>query len=209
MQTEIKKRIQLLSLLLITGAAGCVSSLDSSIKSRPPQSLNYYYDQLRIKDYNEMHQIILFYLRLATGEITSRRYQKTPPNQLISKALLTSFLRPDTDDVLFRLKPLLKAKANQFGDFNRQMTKLTRKALRGIRNTSWNKRERASYYFVLKNIVSHCLKEKSPENKKNLDLIYKAQIKMPADLETHLHIEALESEVHSPSKTAEKALKSL
>ena len=131
------------------------------------------------------------------------------PYELHQQAITIVFSRPDTDDVLFRLKQVLKQEVNQTTSFKKHLHHLSSDAVAGIKNKNFNTRERATYYFILRNIIQHISLKKSYENKRILENIYKAKIELPADLQTHLYIEALESNVISPSKKALKPLKKL
>ena len=190
-------------------AISCVSSRSSISNSGPPQSLKYYYDQLRIKSFTEIHKNILLYLRIAKGEIKNHQYLELSPYELHQQAITIAFSRPDTDDVLFRLKQALKQEVNQTTSFKKHLRHLSSDAVAGIKNENFNTREKATYYFILTNIIQHVSLKKSHENKRILENIYKAKIPLPADLQTHLYIEALESNVISPSKKALKVLKKL
>lgn len=156
-----------------------------------------------------MRKGILPYLRVAKGEIKSRKYWGMSPYELIQQAVIIAFSRPDTDDVLFRLKQIIKPEANQTAGFDKHIRHLSSDAVAGIKNKNFNTRERATYYFILENIIQHTSLKKSGANKKALEIIYKAKIQIPSDLQTYLYIEALESEVISPSKKALEALKKL
>ena len=202
----IVKKAVILCFCLIS-ALSCVSSRSAPSLQKPPQSLRYYYDQLRIKDFTEMRKIVLFYLRTAKGEIKSSKYSAMSPFLLIQEALEIAFSRPDTDDVLFRLKQMISHHAGSFESFDFFLRRLSSSAVEGIKNQNFNPRERATYYFILQNIVHHLSLKKSNENKKNLQIISKAQISVPASLETYLYVSALESNVKSPSLKALKLLK--
>ena len=156
-----------------------------------------------------MQKGILPYLRVAKGEIKSRQYWGMSPYELVQQAITIAFSRPDTDDVLFRLKQIIKPDANQTAGFDKHIRHLSSDAIAGIKNENFNTRERATYYFILENITQHTSLKKSVVNKDILEAIYKAKIQIPSDLQTYLYIEALESEVISHSKKALKALKRL
>ncbi len=206
--TEMMKNLIILY-FCIFWAISCVSPRSFISNSGPPQSLKYYYDQLRIKSFTEMHKDILLYLRIAKGEIKNRQYLELSPYELHQQAITIVFSRPDTDDVLFRLKQVLKQETNQTASFKKHLHHLSSDAVAGIKNKTFNTRERATYYFILTNIIQHVSLKKSYENKRILETIYKAKIQIPADLQTHLYIEALESDVISFSKKALKVLKKL
>ena len=190
-------------------AVSCVSSSPFISNTGPPQSIQYYYDQLRIKSFTEMHKSISPYIRTAKGEIKSHRYVELSPYELLQRATVIAFSRPDTDDVLFRLKQIIKLEANQSIGFDKHLHHLSSDAVVGIKNKTFNTRERATYYFILENLIQHASLKKNPENKRVLETIYKAKIQIPTDLQTYLYIEALEGEVTSPSKKALKTLKKL
>ena len=154
-----------------------------------------------------MRKSILPYLRAAKGEIKSQQYWGMSPYELVQQAVTIAFSRPDTDDVLFRLKQIIKPETGQTAGFDKHIRHLSSDAAAGIKNEHLNTRERATYYFILANIISHTSLKKSLVNKKALKIIHKAKIQIPSDLQTYLYIEALESEVTSPSKKALKTLK--
>ena len=156
-----------------------------------------------------MGQLIGSYLRRARGEGGKKigRSEFAHSKDLVKQATTALLSRPNVDSALFKMLPNVVAVANDFGAFEHSLKEIAEQGTLNIVDSRLQTRERATWYFILKNTITICKWSiEKQDYRKILRLISSANLKLPANLETYLYLQAYQSDISSPSADASRAL---
>ena len=124
----------------------------------------------------------------------------------LKEALRLVFSRPDKGHVVSKLFPLIKRKLDSIHSLNIALNSITTEAIVGLKKTSLSKKYRATYLFMLENIMSELRpKIKNPDTQKFFRSIENANIKLSKDVISYRRFYGMYRSV-SPSKIAHKLL---
>ena len=195
----------------------CLHCSHLSSKESISASLDYFFDDLQAKDFSQMKQL--------TDPWTSKTQYPQAERQdndsfviaddmseedhdaYLSKALTLILSRPPRDNVVQRLFQHIRRKV-KLDRLYPILMNITRKACIGIKNKKRSALERATYFYILENIITEIRPyiNKHKPARAILHLIRTSRISIPDDVHRERYIRALEPQTSSPSKLAEELL---
>ena len=193
----------------------CLHCSHLNTKEPIPATLDYFFDDLQAKDFSQMKELIDPWTaktqepHLESQDETFLTDISEEDNAAyLNKALTLTLSRPPRDNVVQRLVQHIRRKVKQ-EQFYSILMNITRKACIGIKNEQRSAIERATYFYILENIITeirpHINKHKPAQA--ILHLIRSSRISIPHDVHRERYIRALEPQTPSPSKLTEELLK--
>ena len=175
-----------------------------------PAHLPYFFNELHIKGYEGMMDLIQPWLAKAQNirkqEFAIGSSLEMAPT--IRQAYIIALSRARHDSVVDKLIKNIRSSTAGKTDFFPLMTAIARQAAAGIRNPDRSPLERATYFYVLENIIAgvsaYIVNDKRAVN--ILQLIAEADIKIPEEVHNERYIHALEPQRLSPSEKAKNIL---
>lgn len=170
----------------------------------------YKYSQLRMLNLEDMRGKVQQHI--AKARQLSRTEGAAGEQEAVEElreALKLILSRPDNDNMLEKLMPLVRKQLENYNAFYDSLSGLVAQASFSVKQGSEDVAYRASNLFVLENTLSHFHPElkDNKEVKKIYEQIAKANIKVPKKVVKHRRNSMFKSS--SPSKTAKKVLKKL
>ena len=172
-----------------------------------PTSLEYFFDALQTKDYESMRNII----RKKTTQIAQSRQQGDTITEefYVQQALLIVLSKPNRDNMNRKLLQKIKQDGQLYGDkwFDYLMN-VTQKACLAIQNKERSSIERATYLYIIENIIEEVSLhlQKVPKAQTIFVYIKDAKIKIPEEVHEVRYIRSLKPQVKSPSAIAKQWL---
>ena len=178
-----------------------------------PARLDHFFYDLHIKGYEKMSLLIQpsmkkaeRFLSLSKDQGDEKRFEV---HQFLRKALLIVLSKPGySGGEVSSLVQNIQSKTITSSDFFSILFNITREACSSIKNEDRSPAERATYFYVLENIIS----ETRPYLKKNekakniLVYISQAKIVIPKSVHSERYMRVLETQTLSPSQMADKIL---
>jgi len=176
---------------------------------------NYNYQELKVKDYEQMRKIINSYI-LKTQGIASDQTQKRSQSDIdpdeilleLKQALKVVFMRPDTDGLRNSLVLILEPEINIYKPFIEVLGDVVKEeAIPIFKNKKSSVISQAGALYILENAISYSKGYQKPEADKVFKVIKKAKIKIKDALIQHLRLEEGRGQTASPSHVAGQSLK--
>lgn len=175
-----------------------------------PAHLPYFFNELHIKGYEGMMDLIQPWLAKAR-KIRKQEFaigSSWEMDPTIRQAYIIALSRARHDSVVDKLVQNIRSSTAVKTDFFPLMTAIARQAVAGIKNPDRSPLERATYFYILENIIAgvsvYIVSDKRAL--KILQLIAEADIEIPAEVHNERYIHALESQRLSPSEKAKNIL---
>ena len=166
----------------------------------------YNYQQLRVKEYEEMEQIL-------KQRVTRSRKAAKQDGEAFEGALaelkqgLSILLMHPSDGTNSTLLALLKAEILNYTSFWRPFMDVVKDSLNILKSSSHSAIQRASHLYVLENVLAYIGNSNEEELEQILNLIAKAKIHVPKEVHTHRFMNASRARTTSPSLVAETMLR--
>ena len=199
------------ALFILLSAWSSCSHLEQ--KEYLPARLDHFFYDLHIKGYETMSLLIQplmkkaeHFRRLSKGQGEEKRFEV---HQSLRKALLIVLSKPGYSGAeVSSLVQNIQSKTLTSDDFFSILFNITREACSSIKNEDRSPAERATYFYVLENIISETRPYlKKNERAKNIFVyISQAQITIPKSVHSERYMRVLETQTLSPSKMADKIL---
>ena len=180
-----------------------------------PAQLDYFFTELHPKGYEKMEELIHPLLVEASQEnkkVGLREMGEGSPEvkQAIRQALIIVLSKPGHDASVSRLVRRIQSRTQVYVDFWGTLSNITRSACAGLKNEERSPMERATYFYMLENIIAQLrpMVKENDEAKNILSYIAQAKIKVPKKVHSKRYMEVLEENILSPSKLASKILRS-
>ena len=166
----------------------------------------YDYQQLMVKDYEEMEQIIK--KQIASSRKALKEDNETAAGALaqLKKGLTILFMHP-SDGTNSTLVALLKAEILNYAAFWRIMSDMVRDSVHILQSSSYSTPQQASHLYVLENVLSYIRSTNEAEFDQILDFIAKAKVLVSESINSHRLLNASRSPSPSPSSLAAAMLK--
>ena len=180
-------------------------------------TVSYFFDELQMKEHTQMKKLIQPWIH----KIQLKSESTSSPADILEltddvsegdylvylqKAFLIVLSRPPRDDVVQVLLQKLRSYAHTH--FDSILTNIVQQACIHIKNKDRSPRERATYFYVLENVIAE-IRPYFERNKKAQDIlkwIRSAQISIPDSVHKERYIRALEPSTLSPSEWAHNLL---
>lgn len=185
-------------------------------------SVSHFFDELQIKEYSQMEELIQPLIqkhqlpstpKSSTADILDITDDISEEDYLMDlrKAFLIALSRPPRGSAVQRLIQKIRRNNYAHKHFYSILTHITQQACTHIKNKNRSPRERATYFYVLENIISEVRPyfEKNKEALKILEWIQEARIGIPDSVHKERYIRSLEPQTSSPSELAYNLLKPL
>jgi hypothetical protein len=173
---------------------------------------NYKYNDLMIRDYDEMNKQVQARIKKAT-QITNKEEGGEADREAIEElrdALKLIFSRPNSDNMVAKLIPEVRRELANMSAYEDSIAAVATEALTAAKNQDATLSHRATSLFILANILS----EIRPESEINADFrrivqrVADAKIKIADDVAKDLKIRSM-YKLQNPSDLAAEILKSL
>ena len=176
----------------------------------PPQ-VDYLFHEIHAKGFEGMLQLVNPWVKKST-ELRKAEFaigSSVEIENVVQKAFMIAFCRSNHDGVVQNLIQHIQSKTSTKANFYDTISAITKKAIRGLRNTQRSPVERATYYTVLENVNETLTPyiSKHPPARRILEMIAKARLRIPESVHNTRYIHALESKTHSPSSVAHYLLR--
>lgn len=175
-----------------------------------PAHLPYFFNELHIKGYEAMMDVIHPWLEKARN-IRKQEFSigsSSEMNPTIRQAYIIALSRARHDSVVDKLIKNIRSSTAGKADFFLLMSMIAKQSSAGIKNPDRSPLERATYFYVLENIIAgvsaYVVSDKRAVE--ILRLIAEADIKIPEKVHSERYIHAMEPQRPSPSETAENIL---
>lgn len=194
--------------LALLTLCGCASKDKSADKLSPDRRLEFTYSQLQMRDLDAIR--ILVSKRLGEGDRIITRDPGEVDEAIFhyQKALRVLFSRPDQDDARSLLFGEIRKRLSEVHGTDRVLQELTDEAIAAIRSSEAKPLEKATYVYVLENLMAEIRPDLS-SNANYRDLLVQirdARLVLSPEVRKSNFIQSLNPLI-SPSKTAEAMLK--
>lgn len=200
---------------LMTRHVRILSILVGLALSLPSWSEYFKYNELQIKDYDEMLSMVRERIKKSNKILKGSNpdAEVTPDQESVEslrQGLLLVLSRPNQDNMLAKLMPEIRKELNGLNAFEDSIDSLAQEALDGLNNTKLPVVVRSTYWFVLENILSEFKPEirDKEDLKKTFVKIRDAKIEIPKDVKKDLKLRSM-FKVESPSDRAKRILEAL
>lgn len=177
-------------------------------------ALRLKYNELQIKDYDEMSEMVNTHIRKAKGLAIEKQQagdiemgDQMAVDEL-AKAITLIFARPDKDNMAAKLMPSVKKELMNYNAYDETLSTVASDALVDLGNDKLPVVIRATAIFVLENLMSE-IRPQLGDNEEYRNIVSKiavAKIKVAKDVRNHRKLTGM-YETTSPSDTAKKLLK--
>ena len=175
-----------------------------------PANLSHFFNELHVKGYEGMMDLINPWLEKAR-DIREQEFSIGSSSEMdptIRQAYIIALSRAHHDSVVDTLIKNIRSRTSTKTDFFPLMSVIARQASAGLKNPDRSPLERATYYYILENIITavsaYVINDKRAVE--ILQIIATADIEIPDSVHNERYIHALEPRSLSPSKVAENIL---
>ena len=179
------------------------------------QAAQYKYNELVVKDYDEMASQVQKHLKSArkmgkksdAAEEESDDSERQGAVEELREALKLIFSRPNSDNMVAKLTPEIRRELGGYNSYEKTIMSLTNEALGAVNSDQLNLISKATYLFMLENIIS----EIGPESQTNKDLraalvkIKNSKVKISDEVKKERKLRSMYPEFN-PSEEANKVL---
>ena len=176
-----------------------------------PAHLPYFFNELHVKGYKEMMDLIDPWLEKASN-IRKQEFSIGSSSEMepvVRQAYIIALSRARHDSVVDKLVKNIRSRTSLKANFFPIMSAIARQSAAGIKNPDRSPLERATYFYILENVITsvstYIISDKRAIE--ILKLIAEANIKIPKKLHNERYVHALEPQRLSPSKVAKSILK--
>ncbi len=175
---------------------------------------NYTYENLKIKDYEQMRKIVNSYIqktqKTTSNQSENKESDAIDPDEALSKlkvGLKILFMRPDTDGLRSSLLSPLETEINTYKPFIDVLAEVVKEALPVLKNKKKSPLFQANALYIVENSISHARGVLKPEADVIFLDIKTSKIKLSEKLINHLRLNEGRGQTASPSHIAKKILK--
>jgi len=175
-----------------------------------PADLPYFFNELHVKGYEGMMDLINPWLAKAR-DIRKQEFSigsSAEMDPVIRQAYIIALSRAHHDFVVDKLIKNIRSRSDTKTDFFPIMSVIARQSSAGIKNPGRSPLERATYFYILENIIAsvstYAINDKRAVEV--LQIIASADIEIPNSVHNERYIHALEPRNLSPSKVAKNIL---
>lgn len=172
----------------------------------------YKYNELVIKDYDEMSKVVNS--RVTTARKLSRTSEEGDDDERtavehLREALKLIFSRPNSDNMVAKLTPEVRRELIGFSAFEDTIASLAKEGIDALDNKHLSKNSRATYLFLLENLMSEIRPEVESNGndalRKAVEKIRDAKIKVSKDVQVERSMGSM-FQPFDPSGEAKKIL---
>jgi hypothetical protein len=191
----------------------CTMLLALVLSSAGAFAANYKYNELAIKDYDEMNKMVQERVKKARAVGVSEdddTGNDAPAIEFLRDALKLILSRPNTDNMIAKLNLEIRRELTAYSAYEDTMSSIMAEASDQLKNDKAATSQRATALYIIENALSETRPEaaKSEIFKSAITRIRDAKIKVPKDVIKELRLGSMVSP-HDPSKRAGEILKSL
>ena len=187
---------------------GCVHM--SEPEYLQPQ-LKYLFHEVHAKGFEGMLQLIDPWIKKST-KLRKEEFAMGGSAEIenaVQKAFMIALCRSNHDGVVHSLVQHIQSKTSTKANFYDTILIITKKSIRGLRNSKRSPVERATHYTILENINETLTPyiAKQPLARNILEIIAQARLRIPESVHNARYIHALENKTYSPSVVAHYLLR--
>lgn len=191
----------------------CIVLLALIVSCAGASAANYKYNELAIKDYDEMNKMVQDRVKKAR-EVGNLEEDDSAGDaaaiEQLRDALKLLLSRPNTDNMIAKLNLDVRRELTTYNAYDDTMSSLVAEAIDQIKNEKAATSQRATALYIIENALS----EIRPEAKNSATLrgvierVRDAKIKVSKDVLKELRMKSMVSP-HDPSKQAKEILKAI
>ncbi len=175
-----------------------------------PANLPYFFNELHVKGYEGMVDLIDPWLEKARG-IRKQEFSigsSSEMNPTIRQAYIIALSRAHHDSVVDKLIKNIRSRTSTKTDFFPLISTIARQSSAGLKNKDRSPLERATYFYILENIITAVSAYIISDQRalEILQIIAEADIEIPESVHNERYIHALEPQSLSPSQVAKNIL---
>ncbi|MDE0152125.1 MAG: hypothetical protein OXK80_06515 [Bdellovibrionales bacterium] len=198
-------------LLLSAIALSLLHCTHTGDKEYLPANLSYFFSELHVKGYEGMMELIDPWLEKAR-KIREEEFSIGSSSEMaptIRQAYIIALSRAHHDSVVDKLVKNIRSRTSTKTDFFPMISVIARQSSAGLKNPDRSPLERATYFYILENIITSVSTYVVSDKRavEILQIIANADIEVPDSVHNERYIHALEPRSLSPSKVAENILK--
>lgn len=170
------------------------------------------YSELEIKDLDEMSGRVEALVRKAKQAAVEQQRSgdveagDTEAVEYLRKALVLILSRPNKDNMLADLLPPVRRELGNYNAYPDTLSSVASEAMDGMQNSKLKAPSRATYFFVLENLLSELRPDAQREDfKKIIVKIRDAKLEIPKEVKRELKLTSMYRAV-SPSAIAQEIL---
>lgn len=184
-----------------------------TIFSLQTQAAQFKYNELMLKDYDEMLQMVNGMLKKARAVGSNTSDENVNDQQAVEhlrEAVKLILSRPDSDNMVAKLMPEVRKELSGYNAFEDVLSGLTAEEIAVVKDEKAAGSVQATAVFVLENLIAMIKPEAVNNNdlRRLLDRIRSADIDVPSAVKHDLKLRGM-FKTPNPSKTAKDVLKSL
>jgi len=198
-------------LLLWTIVLSLLNCTHTGDKDYLPVNVPYFFSELHVKGYEGMMELINPWLAKAS-DIRAEEFSigsSLEMDPTIRQAYIIALSRAHHDAVVDKLVKSIRFRTSTKADFFSMMSVIARQSSAGLKNPDRSPLERATYFYILENIITatsvHIVNDKRVTE--ILQIIANANINIPDAVHNERYLHALEPRSLSPSEVAKNILK--
>jgi hypothetical protein len=165
------------------------------------------YNELMIKDYDEMSQLVQGFLKKARGQSDDGDISDAEAVDNLREAVKLIFSRPNSDNMIAKLIPEVRRELIGLNSFESVISSLSAEALDVAKNKNAAPSAQATSLFVLENILSEIRPEvaRNPDMRGVIERIKKADLDVSTAVIKDLKLRGM-FKARNPSETAAEIL---
>ena len=154
-------------------------------------AISYDYKTLQMKNVDEMSNFVRKKIRKAekvSAQAEAEGFDGNPGLVVLEETLFTVLSRPNADHMIDKIITPLTRELRAYNAYLKTFHRIVDASIKGLVDKSQSVKLRATYTFVLKNVMSEVQPNiKTDESIKAIyEKIYKAKIKIPKEVRSHL-----------------------
>ena len=175
-----------------------------------PANLPHFFNELHAKGYEGMVELIEPWMEKAR-DIRKQEFSIGSSSDMIPtirQAYIIALSRAHHDSVVDKLVQNIRSRTSTKSDFFQIMSTIARQSSAGLKNPDRSPLERATYLYILENVISSVSAYIVSDKRvvEILKIIAEADIEIPESVYNERYIHALEPRSLSPSQVAKNIL---
>lgn len=197
---------------IIFSSLGLVDCTSSNRKDYLPPVLDYSFNDLHTKSLSQIKKLLQPSVKEINDQLRSTDQWGGTGNKeldlLATKALIVALSKPSYDSDTDRLVQWVYQKSRGRIPLVQMLHKITMEVVLNINNKRRSPSERATYFYILENIIRELRPwvSQNPLALKTLRYIAKSRIRIPKSVHRERYMKALENRTTSPSEIAQQVL---
>ncbi len=213
MKTFLFHIIALISITLTVGCKSQSAKDDSDSREVRTRTAQFRYNELMIKDYDEMSQMVNGKLKQARSVGSNSSDENVNDQEAVEhlrEAVKLILSRPDSDNMVAKLMPEVRKELSGYNAFEDVLSGITAEVIAVVKDDKAAPSSQATGIFVLENLIALIKSEAGGNNdlRRILDRIRSGDIDVSDSVRKDMKLRGM-FKTMNPSKAAKTVLKSL